>query len=226
MIVHTFTHGFLLSVSLCLDLGIVNLALMRTAMLSGWRPAAVLGLGSTLGDLCYALLSATSLALLLQYRNVRLALWLIGSVALVWLMLRMLQETLEPRALAASGNGADDGAAPAPAARTDGAHFRRGLVLALASPSAILWFAAAGGSLIAATATTPGAFAIFLAGFLLASILWSFVLAGVVSRTHHVFGRGGQRLLALVSALLFAYFAVEVMVRGYREFILGVARTG
>lgn len=225
-----FAHGFLLSLSLCLDLGIVNLALMRTAMVAGLRPAVMLGLGSALGDLVYALLSATSLALLLHHRGVRLALWLVGSVALTWLMLRMLREAFAPHAL---GEPGDASAAPATAAagatatgrspttpaRGDGAHFRRGVVLALASPSAILWFAAVGGSLIAATARAPGAFATFLAGFALAGILWSFALAALVARTHHLLGRAGQRALALASALLFAYFAVEVMVRGYREFI-------
>ncbi|MFO1400565.1 MAG: LysE family transporter [Steroidobacteraceae bacterium] len=106
----------------------------------------------------------------------------------------------------------------------DAAHFRRGIVLALASPSAILWFAAVGGSLIAATARAPGAFALFLAGFALAGILWSFALAALVARTHHLLGQAGQRLLAFASALLFAWFAIEVMVQGYREFIFGAPR--
>jgi L-lysine exporter family protein LysE/ArgO len=214
-----FAHGLLLSLSLCLDLGIVNLALMHTAMRAGLRPAVMLGLGSALGDLCYALLSASSLALLLQFRGVRLALWLCGSAALLYLMLRMLRESLAPHALAGAAQPPGCAATAAGAPRA-AAHFRRGLLLALASPSAILWFAAVGGSLIAASARTPGVFALFLAGFALAGILWSFALATLVARTHHLLGRSGQRLAALASALLFAYFAVEVMAKGYREFML------
>ncbi|MFO1409365.1 MAG: LysE family transporter [Steroidobacteraceae bacterium] len=105
-----FAHGFLLSLSLCLDLGVVNLALMRTAMLAGLRPAVMIGLGSAIGDLVYALLSASSLALLLHHRGVRLALWLLGSAALAWLMLRMLRETLHPHALGAAADAGGEGA--------------------------------------------------------------------------------------------------------------------
>ena len=57
-----FVTGFLLSLSLSLDLGTVNVAMVRTALQHGARPSFLLGLGSCLGDLAYALISLLALA--------------------------------------------------------------------------------------------------------------------------------------------------------------------
>jgi L-lysine exporter family protein LysE/ArgO len=203
--------GFLLSLSLCLDLGIVNVALIHTALRQGSRPAFALGLGSALGDLLYAFVSIAAISLLLEHRAVRLALWVGGTVALIWLTVRMLREATRPRSL----EEADTSATPAAAAS-----FSRGLVLALASPSAILWFAAVGGSVIAAHADDARALAPFMIGFAVAGVAWSALIALSIGRARHVAGPGVLRAAAVGSALLFAYFAVDVFVRGYREFVV------
>lgn len=204
--------GFLLSLSLCLDLGLVNVALIRTALREGTRPAVALGLGSALGDLLYACASVAALALVLEHQGVRLVLWLGGTLVLAWFALRMLRETLHPHA-------PDLRAGDLPQ-RSCATGFARGLALALASPSAILWFAAVGGSIIAAHARGPGALVPFLAGFALAGVLWGAGVAVAVGRTRHFASERLLRLAALASALLFVYFALDVFVRGYREFVL------
>src|SRR5580692_4354469 len=87
-----FVSGFALSLSLCLDLGIVNVAAFSTAATRGARPAFVLGVGSCFGDLVYAgiaMLGVTSL--LLHFESVRWVLWLGGSAVLVYLMAKMLR---------------------------------------------------------------------------------------------------------------------------------------
>lgn len=45
------TNGFLLSLSLCLDIGIVNIAMMTAAMQRGYWTGLWLGMGSCIGDL-------------------------------------------------------------------------------------------------------------------------------------------------------------------------------
>jgi len=52
-----FISGFLLSLSLCLDLGIVNVAIIKTGVEKGFLPSLNIGLGSTVGDIVYATLS-------------------------------------------------------------------------------------------------------------------------------------------------------------------------
>jgi L-lysine exporter family protein LysE/ArgO len=203
--------GFLLCLSLCLDLGVVNLALIRTALLEGFWPALVLAVGSTVGDLCYALVSATVLTLLLDSRALRLTLWVGGSVALVGLCIEQLRGWWRP----APPPVDDRPRIPTPWR----ARFFQGAALALASPSAILWYAAAGGSIIASAAGDRARLLPFLGGFVTGGLSWSVTLAAVVSRARRRIGPRAQRLLHLVGALLLLYLAVMVGVRGWREFV-------
>jgi L-lysine exporter family protein LysE/ArgO len=207
-----FLAGFALSLSLCLDLGLVNVALMRTALLRGFLPAFVLGLGSTLGDLVYAGLSLTGIVLLLRVRGARMALWAAGTLALLWLAARMIRGAARAHALEVAPS--DE-----PRARGLGGDLVTGVGLALSSPSAILWFATAGGSLIAASASRVGAALPFFVGFAAASLLWSAVLARIVAAAH---GRLGERLtrgLSLASAALFLLLAAKTFVDGYRDLV-------
>jgi L-lysine exporter family protein LysE/ArgO len=211
-----FVSGFVLSLSLCLDLGIVNVAAFSTAATRGARAAFVLGVGSCFGDLVYAgiaMLGVTSL--LLHFEWVRWVLWLGGSTVLVYLAAKMLRLSfarpapVAPNSSAAQANTAN---------RQMTGDFSRGFAMALASPSAILWFASVGGGLIATTAGGAGAGAWpFFLGFFVSGLAWSaFVaLAGSRLQAHPGFARG----LAAVSAVLFAALAAKLMVDGYRTLI-------
>jgi L-lysine exporter family protein LysE/ArgO len=75
MMMERFVSGFLLSLSLCLDLGIVNVAVVKTGLERGVLPSFLVGLGSSFGDLIYALLSMVGMSLLMQFTVVR---WMTG----------------------------------------------------------------------------------------------------------------------------------------------------
>src|SRR5262245_51692782 len=154
-----FVAGFLLSLSLCLDLGTVNIAMVRTGIHHGAQPAFMLGLGSSVGDLLYALVSLVAISFIIQNVVVRWVLWVVGTLTLLYLAYRMLKESLRAAAeRAATGD--------APRAATAGVrHFGYGLGLALSSPSAILWFATVGGSVIASSAGGGTALLPFFVGF-------------------------------------------------------------
>lgn len=225
-----FASGFLLSLSLCLDLGVVNVALVRAGLTRGTSAALLLGLGSCIGDLVYAVSSLSLVSLLLAHRQIRIALWLGGSAVLLWLALKMLRESRAARPLAIGAEGGDvegtgvEGTrawSPARGGRRAAAarDFLRGVMLALSSPSAILWFAAVGGSVIAAHAHDTAALVPFLLGFFAAGACWSLFMALVSGYAHRRLSGSFVRALALVSAILFAYFALVVFVRGYREFV-------
>ena len=207
-----FAAGFLLSLSLCADLGVVNLAMIRTGLTQGMSSALYLGLGSCIGDMIYAVSSLSLVTLLIAHRGVRIALWIGGSAVLAWLAAKMLHETWRPRQLAIAP-GAD-----APGIRPT-QEFARGVVLALSSPTAILWFAAVGGSVIAAHAVGRAALWPFLSGFFAAGVCWSLFIAALTGLAHRRLSTRFIRGLALMSAILFCYFAVEVFFDGYREFI-------
>jgi L-lysine exporter family protein LysE/ArgO len=209
-----FITGFVLSLSLCLDLGIVNIAAFSTAATRGSRPAFVLGVGSCFGDLVYAVVAMLGVTALLQFGWVRWALWLGGSAVLAYLAIKMLRtafqrsNSISPIASSTSG--------------TVTAHWRgdfgRGFAMALASPSAILWFASVGGGIIATTAQGAGAGVWpFFLGFFVSGIVWSATVAAVGSRLQS--RPAFARLLAAVSAMLFAALAAKVMIDGYNTLL-------
>jgi len=215
------SDGFFLSLSLCLDIGLVNVAIISTTLSHGFRPGFWLGLGSCFGDLVYAALALAGMAALLQFEPVRWAVWIGGAAILLMLTAKMAREALDP-----SSAPPVEGSADASAPRSSPARgFVRGALLALSSPTAILWFAAVGGALIAKSgATTAGTAALFLGGFFIGGLMWTLGLCGLASHGRKRAGAGLLRACHLLSALLFAYFSYSVIVHGYRDLILHGAR--
>jgi L-lysine exporter family protein LysE/ArgO len=201
--------GFMLSLSLCLDLGIVNVAVLRTAVQQNGHVAFVLGLGSTIGDLVYFTMAAVGAATLAAWSPFRFGLWLFGSVMLLWLAWKMTRAVLNPRALDLSES------ATRMSYRTA---LTAGIGLALASPTAILWFAEVGGSVIAASAGHGNMWA-FASGFGAAGILFSAGLAYGAAALRQIAGTTFVRLISFASALLFIYFAARVFLGGLKEFV-------
>lgn len=198
-----FASGFLLSLSLCLDIGTVNVALINTAIRSGMRAGMLLGLGSCFGDLIYALLSLVGIGLLLQIEWLRELISIGGIAVLLYLAFDALRAALR-----------DESAAIAvePTSQLPPHHlFTRGLLLSLASPTAILWFAAAGGSMIAHSnaQSSSGFFALF-GGFFVGGFSWCLFITGLSARGGKLLGNKFRRICSLASAGLFVYFAVRV----------------
>ncbi|MGF6790745.1 LysE family translocator [Paraburkholderia sp. 35.1] len=217
---HAFSmmsDGFFLSLSLCLDIGLVNVAIISLTLSHGFRPGFWLGLGSCVGDLIYATLALAGMAALLQFESVRWVVWIGGAAILLFLTWKMAREAMFPAAAqAVAGEG--DAAAPHQSAWRG---FLSGVLLAVSSPSAILWFAAVGGALIAkAGATSPTTALIFLGGFFLGGLCWTLFICGLGSHGRKRAGAGLLRACHVLSALLFAYFSYSVIVNGYRDLIV------
>lgn len=209
------SDGFFLSLSLCLDIGLVNVAMLSLTISHGFKPGFWLWLGSCVGDLVYAALALAGMAVLLQFEAVRWAVWVGGGAVLLFLTGKMAREALSP---ARAGNaGPQDSASPQASAPRS---FMRGVLLAMSSPSAILWFAAVGGALIAkAGATTPATASVFLSGFFLGGLAWTLFVCTLASQGRKRAGATLMRACHVVSALLFAYFSYSVIVGGYRDLI-------
>ena len=201
--IELFSTGFLLSLSLCLDIGVVNIALINTAIRSGMRAGMQLGLGSCIGDLIYAVLSLVGIGLLLRFDWLRWAISGIGVVVLLYLAGDAVRAAFRTQ--------------PATATLTlpaEQSHrlFARGLLLSLASPTAILWFAAVGGAMIARSNphTQQGLLALF-GGFFCGGVVWCLFITGLAARGGRILGDRFRRGCCAISALLFVYFAVKVM---------------
>ena len=139
-----------------------------------------------------------------------------GGAVLLFLTWKMAREALAPAKTA--GDDAEDTPQPRASARRS---FLRGMLLAMSSPSAILWFAAVGGALIAkAGATTPATASVFLSGFFLGGLAWTLFMCTLASQGRKRAGAGLMRGCHIASALLFAYFSYSVIVGGYRDLIV------
>ncbi|MEN4834446.1 LysE family transporter [Pantoea vagans] len=208
-----FSNGFLLSLSLCLDIGIANIAMITLAMQRGYFHGFWLGMGTCVGDLAYALLALAGMAVLLQYEAVRWILWIGGGAMLLWFAVKMLIAAFRK----ASELNVNETHQYRPLLR----EFGRGVVLTMSSPTAILWFATVGGALISrmgqhsVTATSW-----FLSGFFIAGMFWTCVLCLVGTFGGRLLGQRLLKYSYIASALIFSYFALYVIVSGYREFMV------
>lgn len=212
------SNGFFLSLSLCLDIGIVNVAILSRTLSHGFKPGFWLGLGSCIGDLVYAALALAGMSALLKFDTVRWIVWIGGAAMLLFLTWKMAREALSPAPPAGIAAPEFDTGA------TRG--FARGIALAMSSPSAILWFAAVGGALIAkAGATSTGAASLFLGGFFLGGLAWTIFICALAAQGRKHAGAALLRGCHIVSALLFAYLSYSVIIDGYRDLIVHASRT-
>jgi L-lysine exporter family protein LysE/ArgO len=206
-----FISGFLLSLSLCLDLGLVNISLLRTGVQRGLMPALLIGVGSTFGDLLYAVLSMAGISLLLEHLIVKWILWIGGSGVLLWMSWQMLRDLKKPKEIDLRRSEPE---------RTMLKDFFWGAGLALASPSAILWFATIGGSVIAASHDgSQVSLLFFFSGFFAAGIVWSIFLSLIAAQGGKLMGPRLIRSFSLVSAVLFFCFACKVFYNGYQSLL-------
>lgn len=205
-----FVLGAALAFSINIELGVVNVMIVRTAIDRGAWPAFLIGLGSCIGDVIWACAGALGVSALLQWPPAAWVLWLGGSAILCWFAAAALRDAVR--------GGSIDDSSPLRRANGVGAVVL-GLGIALGSPTLILWTATVGGSVVASQAKSIEGFLPFIAGFATAAVLHSAALAGVVGATRRFTGPRTIRSVSLISALMFAAFAVGIFVDGARRLL-------
>jgi threonine/homoserine/homoserine lactone efflux protein len=153
---------------------------VRQGVRGGFRPAFQVQAGSLVGDAAWAILGLAGIGLAMQLDALRWPLGLAGAAYLAWLSWDSWQAARVEHTM-------DAGAAPA----AQGA-LKKGMALSLTNPQNIAYWAAMGGAMGAVGVAHPGAadYAVFFAGFMVASVVWCFVCAAIVDR---VFRRLGAR---------------------------------
>ncbi|WP_244634623.1 LysE family translocator [Erwinia persicina] len=107
-----------------------NMAIMGVAMSQGRRPALMLAFGVITGSLCWALLVATGLSALLQaWAQAIVAIKIVGGIYLLWMAWKAARSAVRRGEMAAA-----ERASPGSAFSL----YRRGLLLHLGNPKAIL----------------------------------------------------------------------------------------
>lgn len=208
-----FLLGAALAFSINIELGVVNVMIVRTAIERGAWPAFLIGLGSCIGDLIWACAGALGVSALLTWPPAAWLLWLGGSAILCWFAAAALHDALR-------GGSIDESS---PLRRANGLRaVGLGLGIALGSPTLILWTATVGGSVVASQASNLAGFVPFISGFGAAAVAHSAILSGVVGATRRFTGPRTVRAVSLISALMFAVFAIGIFVDGARRLVLPI----
>ncbi len=208
-----FVSGFFLSLSLCVDLGIVNIAIIKTGIEKGFLPSLNIGLGSSFGDMTYASLSLLGITTIIKFLAVRWILWIAGTLVLLYLCIKMFMEIFEPYNISQNKNVNPDN-------NSLKRYFISGFGLALSSPTAILWFVTIGGSVIASQSIyTRFDLLYFFGGFFTSSVTWSFMLAYVSYKGGQLMRNQIKRLFSILSTIIFLVLAIYVFLEGYKTLI-------
>ena len=175
-----FISAFFLGLVFNAAPGAVFAETVRQGVRGGFRPAFQVQAGSLVGDAAWAILGLAGIGMAMQLDVLRWPLGLAGAAYLAWLSWDSWQAARVEYRMDAGAETAGQGA------------LKKGMALSLTNPQNIAYWAAMGGAMGAVGVAHPGAadYAVFFAGFMVASVVWCFVCAAVVDR---VFRRLGAR---------------------------------
>lgn len=161
--------------------GAVFAETIRQGVRGGFKPALAVQIGSLAGDALWAVLGLAGVGFLLQLDFLRLPIGVASTLYLLWLAWDAWKEADKEFSVKAEQDIAYQQKA-----------LRSGILLSITNPQNIAYWAALGSAMGAVGIAEPTAnhYLLFFAGFMVSSVLWSFICAGLVSR---VFGRAGVR---------------------------------
>ncbi len=161
-------------------------------------------IGSLVGDFIWAVLGLLGAATLFQVPMVERPLAIIGALLLAYLAYSSFKDALTPMPSFDANVGIGGG--------TD---YTVGAGMALSNPLNITYWTGLGGTITALGVDDPTglAFAVFLGGFMLSSVLWCFIFAGFIGITRHMVSPRAWIAINITCGVGLGYFAVMVAVR-------------
>ena len=179
--------------------GPVFAASVRYAVAGGFRPALAVQLGSLAGDAIWAVLGLAGIGALASVTALRVPLAIAGTAYLVWLAWDAWRAASHPIAMATD-----------PADRDHRTALRTGAALSLTNPQNLGYWAALGSALgtIGVTQPTTADYAAFFGGFMLSSLVWSFVFAAILEHTLGRIGANWTKLTYRLCAVSFLVLAI------------------
>lgn len=193
-----FFYALVFGFVFCLSPGAVLAETLRRGLLQGFTPALLVQIGSLVGDAVWAVIGLTGIALLIQHDAVRVPLTIACALYLAWLGVRSLLDAWNlPLADSAPASSAKNALAV-------------GATISLANPKNIVYWGALGSALSGIVGTTPshGQTLMFFAGFMLASVLSCFLIAGLVNLLRQNASPTWQRISYGACGVVLIYLAV------------------
>lgn len=180
--------------------GAVFAETIRQGVRGGFKPALAVQIGSLVGDALWAVLGLAGVGLLLQLNFLRLPVGIAGVLYLLWLAWDTWQEANKEFSVKSSQTSTHHKKA-----------LRSGVLLSVTNPQNVAYWAALGSAMGAVGVTDPTAshYSIFFTGFMVSSILWAFLCAGLVAQVFQRSGMYWTRLTYRACAIAFLLLALS-----------------
>lgn len=165
-----FLSAFVMGLAYCAVPGAINAEAIRRAIAQGFRAALLFQIGALAGDAAWAAVALSGVAAMRPYAGLHLILGVCGALLLVGMAWGTVRDSLRGHTPVL----------PRPRRHTE---ILLGALLSLANPFAVVFWLSVGSGLLPAGALAPGlpAVAIAVGGFILATLIWSVLLAAVAS---------------------------------------------
>lgn len=179
--------------------GAVFAETIRQGIRGGFKPALAVQIGSLVGDALWAVLGLAGVGFLLQLDWLRLPVGLAGVLYLLWLAWDAWQEANREFSVRPERTGRGRKA------------LQSGVLLSITNPQNVAYWAALGSAMGAVGVINPSVqhYLTFFAGFMVASILWAFVCAGLVAQVFQRSGHYWTRLTYRACAIAFLLLALS-----------------
>jgi len=194
-----FVSSLVLGIAFCAPPGIVAAETVRRGLARGYGPALLVQLGSLVGDATWAILALTSAAFLVQSNLIRWVLGVFGTILLLWLSWCAYRDALKGSFLESRlASGKND--------------FVTGIMLSLSNPFAIAFWLGVGTSTVSMIVPEPEFvhFALFFFAFMLGALVYSFFMAGLVSKGKSLVRDNLFRWVNLACGLFLSFFAFQL----------------
>lgn len=180
--------------------GAVFAEAIRLGVRGGFRPALAVQIGSLAGDALWAVLGLAGVGLLLQLDVLRLPIGIAGVLYLLWLAWDAWRAANKEFSLK-----------PGAAMAHDGKALRSGVLLSVTNPQNVAYWAALGSAMgaVGISQPTPEHYVTFFIGFMAASVLWSFLCAGLIAFVFRRAGMSWSRLTYRACAVAFLLLALS-----------------
>ena len=164
-----FFSTFVAGLAYCATPGVINAEAIRRALTHGFRAALVFQIGAVGGDALWAAVALSGVVVLRPSAGLQVILGVCGAAVLVWMAWNVVRDSLYGHASLALQ----------PRRQAD---LRLGVLLSFANPYAVTFWLSVGNGLVPAGARSVPLpiVALMVGAFILATLIWSLLLAIVV----------------------------------------------
>ncbi|NLX47566.1 MAG: LysE family transporter [Euryarchaeota archaeon] len=202
-----FLAAVVLSLIFCATPGAVNTQALRVGIAGGFRRAFGIEMGSIVGDMCWAVIALTGLAVVWNNDIARYALGSLGAAFLLFLAYGAFQDARKDEMAEVD----------APKGHTD---FVTGVIMSFVNPFQIPFWIGVGSSSIAVIMSDPGLkeFAVFYVGYFVGAIVWGLAYSALIGHGKRYVTPKLFRVLSAICAVVLVYFALNLL---YSVFLSG-----